>query len=76
VDGRTLYAVQNQLNKVAVLRLDKAGTRGRLVDTLTSPTFDVPTTVAKIGTSLYLPNARFSTPPTPTTTYSVTRVDR
>ena len=74
VDGRTLYAVQNQLNKVAVLRLDKAGTTGRLVDTLTSASFDVPTTVAKFGKALYLPNARFGNPTPATATYSVTRV--
>ena len=74
--GRTLYAVQNQLNKVAVLRLDRAGTTGRLVDTLTSAAFDVPTTVAKFGKALYLPNARFGTPDADDATYSVTRVER
>ncbi len=74
VDGRTLYAVQNRDNKVAVLELDRDGAAGALVDTLTSPEFDVPTTVARFGRSLYLPNARFTTPPTPTTDYSVTRI--
>ena len=74
--GRTLYAVQNRLNQVAVVRLNATGTRGRLVDTLTSPAFDVPTTVAAFGHRLYLPNARFSTPATPSTTYSVTAIDR
>ena len=76
VQRRILYAVQNQLNKVAVVRLDEAGTRGRLVDTIRSRHFDVPTTIARSGRSLYLPNARFSTPPTPTTTYSAFRVTR
>lgn len=76
VRGRTLYVVQNRLNRVAVLRLNRAGTAGRLVDTLTSPDFDVPTTVAAYGRSLYLPNARFSTPTSPTTDYWVTRIDR
>ena len=74
VQGRTLYAVQNQLNKVAVVRLDRAGRTGSLVGTITSSSFDVPTTVARHGSSLYLPNARFTTPPTPATTYSATRV--
>ena len=74
VRGRTLYVVQNQLNRVAVLRLDRAGRTGSLVGTITSPNFDVPTTVARHGRSLYLPNARFTTPPTPATTYSATRV--
>ncbi len=74
--GHTLYAVQNQLNQVAVLRLARCGTRGTLTRTLTSAQFDVPTTVARFGRSLYLPNARFGTPPTPTTEYWVTRLDR
>lgn len=74
--GRILYAVQNQLNKVAVLGLGKRGGTGRLVRTITSPGFDVPTTVASYGASLYLPNARFSTPPTPTTDYWITRIHR
>jgi sugar lactone lactonase YvrE len=76
VRGRTLYVVQNQLNQVAVIKLNSAGTRGELVDTLTSPDFDVPTTVAAFGKSLYLPNARFGTSPTSTTEYWITRIDR
>lgn len=74
--GNTLYVVRNQLNQVAVIKLDADGTSGALVDTLTSPDFDVPTTVAAFGNSLYLPNARFTTPPTPDTPYWVTRIDR
>ncbi|HEY6685900.1 MAG TPA: superoxide dismutase [Propionibacteriaceae bacterium] len=76
VRGRTLYVVRNQLNKVAVIKLNASGTRGRLVDTLTSKDFDIPTTVAAFGNSLYLPNARFTTPPTPNTPYWITRIDR
>lgn len=76
VVGRTLYVVQNVLNTVAVVRLDAAGTSGELVDQVTDPDFQVPTTVAKFGSSLYLPNARFDTPPTPDTEYSVVRIDR
>lgn len=75
-EGRTLYVVRNQLNLVAVVDLNQTGTRGRLVDQLTSPSFDVPTTIAGFRDSLYLPNARFSTPPTPTTEYAVTRIDK
>jgi hypothetical protein len=36
----------------------------------------VPTTIARYGRGLYLPNARFDTPPTPDTEYSVVRIDR
>ena len=74
--GLTLYVVQNQLNQVAVIRLNAAATAGRLVDTLTSDDFDFPTTVAAFGNSLYLPNARFNTPPTPDTPYWITHIDR
>ena len=76
VSGRTLYVVQNRLNTVAVIDLDAAGTSGMLVGQLTSPEFQVPTTVAAYADSLFLPNARFGTPPTPDTTYQVTRIDR
>ena len=61
VKGRTLYVVQNRLNQVAVIKLNARGTEGRLVTTLSSPAFDVPTTVAAYKDSLYLPNARFGT---------------
>ena len=76
VIGRTLYVVQNQLNQVAVIRLDADGSSGSLVETLTGTDFDVPTTVASYGASLFLPNARFSTPPTSDTEYDVVRIDR
>jgi len=78
--GRTLYVVRNRLDEVAVLRLSRTGLSGRLVRTITaddlpaSTSFDVPTTVARFGAHLYLPNARFTTPPTPTTDYWVTKV--
>lgn len=73
-EGRTLYVVQNRLNRIAVVHLDRSGERGELEKAITSPAFDVPTTVARFGDALYLPNARFTTPATPTTTYDVTRV--
>jgi sugar lactone lactonase YvrE len=76
LEGRTLYVVQNRLNQIAVLRVDRAGRSGRLVDVITDPDFDVPTTVASFGRWLYLPNGRFTTPPAPDTPYWVTRVDR
>ncbi|MGA6162468.1 superoxide dismutase [Amycolatopsis magusensis] len=65
--GRTLFAVQNRSNTVAVVRLNAAGTEGRVVRRVTDPRFDVPATVAEFGSRLYLPNARFrfTTPPTP-----------
>jgi sugar lactone lactonase YvrE len=74
--GRTLYVVQNRLNVVAKIQLNRSGTRGELVSRTTDPSFDVPTTIAEYGNRLYLPNARFTTPPTPTTPYNVVSIRR
>lgn len=74
LEGRTLYVVQNRSNTVAVLKLDRGATRATVTELLTNPRFDVPTTVASFGHRLYLPNARFSTTPTPTTEYEVNAV--
>ncbi|MBB3727496.1 superoxide dismutase [Nonomuraea dietziae] len=74
--GRTLFAVQNRLNAVAVLHLNAAGTDGRVVRRVSSRRFDVPATVAAFGPRLYLPNARFDTTPTPTTPYTAVAIPR
>ena len=74
--GNVLYAVQNRLNTVAVFRLDARGTAARLITRVTDPRFDVPTTVAAFRDRLYLPNARFTTPPTPTTPYTAVAIPR
>jgi sugar lactone lactonase YvrE len=76
VQGRTLYVVQNRLNRVAVIELNRRGTAGELVKTLTSPDFDVPTTVAAYKGSLYLPNARFGVASPLTADYWITRIDK
>lgn len=76
VQGRTLYVVQNRLNRVAVIELNRRGTAGELVKTLTSPNFDVPTTVAAYKGSLYLPNARFGVASPLTADYWITRIDK
>lgn len=72
--GRTLYVVQNRLNKVSVWDLDAGATTATLSATITDPRFDVPTTAARFGDRLYLVNARFTTPPTPETTYNAVAV--
>ena len=72
--GRTLYVVQNQLNKVAVLRLGRKLRSASLTTELTDEDFDVPTTIAALGRRLYAVNARFSTSPTPTTPYDIVQV--
>jgi sugar lactone lactonase YvrE len=71
--GRTLYVVQNGDNKIAVVTLAKGLTSGRVARTITNPAFDVPTTIDRQGKRIYAVNARFGTPPGPSTTYSVVR---
>ena len=72
--GKTLYVVRNTDELVAELRLNRQLTRGTLVDELTDPDFDVPTTIAALGRRLYVVNARFTTTPEPDTTYDVVKV--
>lgn len=74
--GKTLYVVQNFLNKVGVYDLNHSGTQGQFVKEITSTDFDIPTTAAAFGSRLYLPNARFTTPPTADTPYWATAVRR
>ena len=47
---------------------------GEIVRTITQSNFDVPTTIAKRANQLYVVNARFTTPPTPSTSYNIVRV--
>lgn len=69
LQGRTLYVVQNRDNRIAVVSLAANLRSGRVVRYLRSTTFDVPTTIARRGNRLYAVNARFNTPPTPSTPY-------
>jgi len=57
--GKTLYVVQNQLNRVAVIALSADLRSGRLVTRLSDPDFAVPTTIDDHGRRLYAVNARF-----------------
>ena len=75
LQGKTLYVVQNQLNQIALVELNADLTQGTIVDTITSSEFDVPTTIARFGNSLYAVNARFGPPPPPTE-FWVVRVPR
>ena len=59
VQGNTLYVVQNRSNQVAVLHISDDGTSAALQRTITSPDFQVPSTIARWGHRLYLPNAQF-----------------
>ena len=77
LDGGRLYAVQNSLNQVAVVDLAADLGSGVVEKTLTSKKFQVPTTVARFGAQLALPNAKFDTgfPPT-ASQYEVVVIDR
>jgi sugar lactone lactonase YvrE len=74
--GHTLYVVRNQLNRIVVLNLDRDWVSGSVEGTIADPNFDVPTTIGLFGSALYAVNARFTTPPTPDTPYTVVRVSR
>jgi hypothetical protein len=60
--GRTLLVVQNRDNKVAVVKLGRHLTRGRVVAYLTDPNLDVPTTIAPFRQFVYAVNGRFDRP--------------
>jgi hypothetical protein len=66
--------VQNRLNVIAEVALDREARTGEVVSRTGSATFDVPTTIAEYGRKFYLPNARFTTPAEPTTTYNAVAV--
>lgn len=71
LQGKILYVVQNFLNQIAVVELDSDFSAGEIVETITSPLFRIPTTVARFGSTLCVVNARFDTMPTPDTEYEV-----
>jgi sugar lactone lactonase YvrE len=73
VHGGTLYVGQNG-NQVEAFKLGPGLASASLTGVLTSSALDVSTTVAFVRDSLYVVSARFTTPVTPTTTYSVTRL--
>ena len=74
--GQTLYAVVGGANQVTKIELSPGFDSGVVVDSITSGAFVVPTTAAKFGNSLYTVNAKFGTPPLPSTPYEIVRVDR
>ena len=76
LQGRVLFVVQNRDNTVTALRLNRRGSSGKVIAKLTDRRFDIPTTVAPFRNRLYLPNARFSTTPTPATKYTVVAIRR
>ena len=71
---RTLYVVQNEQNKVGIVRLSLDLRSGDYTGAITDPDLDVPTTATVNSGFLWAVNARFGTPPTPRTDYDVVRL--
>jgi hypothetical protein len=76
LEGRTLYVVQNQLNRVAVIQLAGDLGSGTVVRHLTNPNLQVPTTIDRSGSRLYLPNARFGVPMPDAAEYQVVQLGK
>ncbi len=74
--GGHLFVVRGTDDEsITVLRLDQGSATAQVEQVLRDPAFDVPSTATFAGGSLWVVNARFNTTPTPTTPYSLTRVD-
>jgi outer membrane protein assembly factor BamB len=73
LQGRTLYAVRNT-NQVTVVRLGSRLAAGTVLGDITDPGLDVPSTATVAAGRLWAVNARFNTPPTPTTPYWITQL--
>jgi hypothetical protein len=71
--GHTLYVIRNG-NVVTVVGLGPHLTSGTALGDITDPDLDVPTTGALAAGRLWVVNARFATPPTPSTPYWVTQL--
>ena len=59
LEGSSLWVVENTANTVIRVTLSHGLSRGTITSTITSPLFDDPTTVAKYGDELALPNGRY-----------------
>jgi sugar lactone lactonase YvrE len=75
LDGRTLYVVQNRLNRVAVVKLSRDRSAGTITGFLSDPDLDVPTTIAEFGRALYAVNARFGIMNPAEASFSVVRLE-
>ena len=76
LQGQTLFVVQNRQNVMAVIALSADLSSGTVTQRISSPGFDVPTTVAASDGSLYLVNARFGVANPDSAAYSVVRIDK
>lgn len=72
--GRTLFVTTDFTNSVAVVRLSGDLSAGRVVQRISDPLLDEPTSNTVLGNYLYVLNSHIQTPPTPTTTYAIVRI--
>lgn len=73
--GSTLYDVYGfSRDSIAVIKLGRGARTATVTRELTNSHLDRPTTTTFVAGALWTVNGRFSTPPTPTTSYSVVRV--
>lgn len=72
--GRYLYVIQNQENKVGVVKLSRNLLSGKLKKSITKSTLDVPTTGAFSNGHLYVVNARFGVADPATAEYWISRL--
>jgi hypothetical protein len=72
--GRILYVVENQSNRIAVVRLSRDLSRGTITRYITEADFDIPTTITPAGRDLWVVNSRFNPQAPPTTRYDIVRV--
>ena len=78
LQGKRLFVVQNTMNQIAVIRVDRRLREGTIKRVIKDTLFDVPTTIDDVGhNTLYAVNARFGVPPAdrPTAAYNLVRVD-
>ncbi len=74
LDGQTLYVVQNELDRIAVVRLSPDLGSGEIVGYLMHASLDVPATIAEHGERLYAVNARFGVEQPGAASYSVVQL--
>jgi hypothetical protein len=73
--GRKLYVVENQDDRVTVVKLRRDLSSGEIVREIDSDLFEVPTTIARSGGRKYVVNAKFNRP-NPNDTFEVVRVPK
>jgi sugar lactone lactonase YvrE len=76
LEGRRLWVVQNDLNQIAEIRLDRDLSSGRVEEVVTDEDFQIPTTAIRHDGVLAAVNAKFDTGVPPTADeYEVVLVD-